>query len=358
MLRRAIALPIVALVLSMLTATSVMAVGQRTFVASYGDDLNPCTLQLPCRAFLAAMLQTNPGGEVIVLDSAGYGPVTITKAVSVIAPPGVYAGMSPTAGVDGIVVAAGPSDKVVLRGLTINGQGGNRGIVITSAGEVHIEQCTVANMGQDGIQINGGARVHIRSSTVRSNGWRGLAVLTGSPAVQVLDSQFANNTLAGVHIVAGTLDAARIAANENFAGIVAVAPPEGATVVVTVSDSVASGNATHGTNAITNTLASAIRMAIVRTTSARNGSDGFGAYTQDVGTVFLSVSDSVSVGNVWGLTSSGLGATAVITRSTFADNVAYDIVKGSTAVLRTSGNNTLTGTGTTVSGAYTPNPLF
>ena len=124
--------------------------------------------------------------------------------------------------------------------------------------------------------------------------------LTGSPAVQVLDSQFANNTLAGVHIVAGTLDAARIAANENFAGIVAVAPPEGATVVVTVSDSVASGNATHGTNAITNTLASAIRMAIVRTTSARNGSDGFGAYTQDVGTVFLSVSDSVSVGNVWG----------------------------------------------------------
>ena len=47
-----------------------------------------------------------------------------------------------------------------------------------------------------------------------------------------------------------------------------------------------------------------------------------------------------------------------IVESTFADNVAYDIVKGSTAVLRTSGNNTLTGTGTTVSGAYTPNPLF
>ncbi|MBK6337199.1 MAG: right-handed parallel beta-helix repeat-containing protein [Betaproteobacteria bacterium] len=162
----------------------------------------------------------------------------------------------------------------MLRGLTINGQGGNRGIVITSAGEVHIEQCTVANMGQDGIQINGGARVHIRSSTVRSNGWRG-GCADGSPAVQVLDSQFANNTLAGVHIVAGTLDAARIAANENFRGHRGRGPPEGATVVVTVSDSVASGNATHGTNAITNTLASAIRMAIVRTTSARNGSDGF-----------------------------------------------------------------------------------
>ncbi|MBK7793155.1 MAG: hypothetical protein IPJ62_11970 [Betaproteobacteria bacterium] len=70
------------------------------------------------------------------------------------------------------MVAAGPSDKVVLRGLTINGQGGNRGIVITSAGEVHIEQCTVANMGQDGIQINGGARVHSSFKHGPSNGWR------------------------------------------------------------------------------------------------------------------------------------------------------------------------------------------
>ena len=57
----------------------------------------------------------------------GTAPFTITKAISIIAPPGVYAGLSPTAGQDGVTVTAGVSDKVVLRGLTINGQGGIKG---------------------------------------------------------------------------------------------------------------------------------------------------------------------------------------------------------------------------------------
>ena len=59
---------------------------QRTFVASNGVDTNPCTVTLPCRGFTAALLLTNAGGEIIVLDSAGYGSVTINKAVSIIAP--------------------------------------------------------------------------------------------------------------------------------------------------------------------------------------------------------------------------------------------------------------------------------
>ena len=54
---------------------------------------------------------------------------------------------------DGVTVAAGAGDKVTLRGLTINGQGGNRGIVVTSGAEVHIEQCVVTNLVADGIRI-------------------------------------------------------------------------------------------------------------------------------------------------------------------------------------------------------------
>ena len=49
--------------------------GQRTFVASTGDDGDPCSLSLPCRSFAAAILQTNAGGEVVVLDSGGYGRI-------------------------------------------------------------------------------------------------------------------------------------------------------------------------------------------------------------------------------------------------------------------------------------------
>src|SRR5215467_2366523 len=100
-------------------AGEAMALPQRTFVASTGLDTNPCSLGAPCRAFGAAIAQTAPNGEVIVLDSAGYGPATITQPVSIIAPPGIYAGISVTLGGAGMTVNSG-SGKVTLRGLTIN----------------------------------------------------------------------------------------------------------------------------------------------------------------------------------------------------------------------------------------------
>ena len=56
-------------------------------------------------AFGAAIVQTSNGGEIVVLDSAGYGPVVINKPVSIVAPPGVYAGVSVLGGT-GIVVNA------------------------------------------------------------------------------------------------------------------------------------------------------------------------------------------------------------------------------------------------------------
>ena len=76
---------------------------QRHFVASYGVANPACSIGAPCRQFAEAMAVVNPTGELIVLDSAGYGPVTITKSVSIIAPPGVYAGVSVFSG-DGITV--------------------------------------------------------------------------------------------------------------------------------------------------------------------------------------------------------------------------------------------------------------
>src|SRR5438876_2640495 len=94
---------------------------QRSFVsANHGNDANPCTVTLPCRNFAAAIAQTIAGGEVIVLDSGGYGPVTIGNSIALIAPPGVYAGITAFSG-DAITINAGASDVVTLRGLTLNG---------------------------------------------------------------------------------------------------------------------------------------------------------------------------------------------------------------------------------------------
>ena len=65
-----------------------------TYVATYGSDANSCSLGLPCRTFSGALAQTNAGGQIVVLDSGGYGAVKIDKSVSIVAPEGVYAGIS------------------------------------------------------------------------------------------------------------------------------------------------------------------------------------------------------------------------------------------------------------------------
>ena len=87
-------------------ANFALAAAQRTFVASYGLTANTafnCSVAKPCRAFSEAMGVTSPDGEVIVLDSAGYGPVTIAQSVSIVAPPGIYAGVTVATGT-GIII--------------------------------------------------------------------------------------------------------------------------------------------------------------------------------------------------------------------------------------------------------------
>src|SRR5215472_14949697 len=70
-------------------ATSASGQSVRTFVASTGADSNPCSRVAPCRTFQAAVNAVAPGGEVIALDSAGFGSrLDINKSVSVISPCG------------------------------------------------------------------------------------------------------------------------------------------------------------------------------------------------------------------------------------------------------------------------------
>ena len=125
---------------------------QRTFVSTGGSDANNCALLTPCRGFGAAVAAVAAGGEVIALDSGGYGPVTITKSVSITSPAGVYAGVSVLPGQDGVVVN-GPFVVVTLKGLTINGQGGNAGIDFIAGAQVTVESCEIANVG--GAQTGG-----------------------------------------------------------------------------------------------------------------------------------------------------------------------------------------------------------
>jgi hypothetical protein len=150
------------------------ASAQRTFVSVTGVDNAACSLAAPCRTFAAAITATLPGGEVVVLDSGGYGAITVSQSVSIVAPAGVYAGISVLSGA-GIVINAGASDKVVLRGLAINGQGGTTGIVFTAGGQLEIDRCVVSGMVGDGIQIGSATgAINIFDTAVERNGGHGI----------------------------------------------------------------------------------------------------------------------------------------------------------------------------------------
>src|ERR1700687_1863377 len=103
-------------VLFIAAATPALGLANRLFVSQPpGNNATPCdNILAPCQPFAGAVLQLNPGGEAIVLDSGGYGPVTITQAVTIEAPAGVLAFIHPPSG-DAMTINAGVSDKVIIR---------------------------------------------------------------------------------------------------------------------------------------------------------------------------------------------------------------------------------------------------
>src|SRR5262249_46226638 len=135
-----------------IASTDAYALSNRTFVSGSGSDTNPCSLGAPCRSFAGALAQTSPGGEIAVLDTAGYGAVTIGQAVSIVNEEGVEAGITVTSG-DGITITAGASDVVNLRGWTLVGAGGNNGITFNTGGALNIQNCVIRGFTFAGVNL-------------------------------------------------------------------------------------------------------------------------------------------------------------------------------------------------------------
>jgi len=252
MLRRTCALATVTFALSLFSATAAATTAQRTFVASTGNDANPCSIAQPCRGFARAMTQTSAGGEVIVLDSAGYGKLTITQAVSINAPPGVYAGISVFSGDDGITVNAAAGDKVTLRGLLVNGQGGSNGIVFTGGAELEIDRCIVSGMLVDGIDIGAAAGMTtIADTVVERNGGVGIRFtnrLSGISTGVLTSVRVSNNSSVGLIIDVGYQVQVRTSVfhQNNSGGVLAQAVVNGGTIVLDMTGSLVSGNGDYG----------------------------------------------------------------------------------------------------------------
>jgi len=233
----------VAILVVLAVADSAIAV-QRTFVASYGVTANVafnCSLAKPCRAFSEALGVTSADGEVIVLDSAGYGPVTITQGVSIIASAGIYAGVTVSSG-DGITVNA-PGAVVRLKGLSINGQGGNNGIVFQDGARLDVESCTVTKMAVNGLNLMAPSGFTAVADVVAtSNGVNGI-VFSGDTRGSVVRSRADSNAIVGILVADGATVAIRDSeASRNISAGVSAMASIGATTRLSIDGLSATGN--------------------------------------------------------------------------------------------------------------------
>lgn len=185
-----------AFVLVVAATTMLSAQASRTWVSGVGDDVNPCSRTAPCKTFAGAISKTAAGGEIDALDPAGYGAVTITKAITIDGGGGQVASVL-VSGTNGIVVQANAStDVVILRNLRINGIGtGLNGVQFLSGKALGIENCAIFGFTQNGINIaSSGGRVWVTNSDVTNNAGHGVSVVsTAATSVSIDHSRLELN---------------------------------------------------------------------------------------------------------------------------------------------------------------------
>jgi hypothetical protein len=299
---------------------------QRTFVSGTGNDANPCSLVLPCRSFGAAIAAVASGGEVIALDSAGYGVMTITKSVSVIVPPGVHAAISVLSGGNGVTVnAAGMT--VALRGLYVSGSGGGAGIEIQGALHAQIENCVLSGFGTGaGIHLpfaNGGVTI---TDTISRNNQVGILVdpPNASSSVALDRVRLESNSAAGLRGAAH----ARVGVHDSLASFNNVGFFAQSDAQLTITDSVAHSNST-----------------------------GFWAYATaaDIVPAQMTVDHSIASGNSDGVAvgsdfNNGPGS-LMLTRSTVSDNTIGVSTSAASQIMYVSDSTiTRNGTGILING--------
>src|SRR5882762_5457240 len=211
-------------------ASLAQAQATRTWVSGVGDDANPCSRTAPCKTFAGAISKTAHGGEISVLDPGGFGAVTITHGLTIDGN-GVVASIL-ASGTPGIRINAGNSDTVILRNLAINGIGGTSfggtdGIVISNAGRVMVDNCSISGFLGNSINVNTVTDISVTVTNTNITGTAGtsMGILVQSTAGRVTvaaDHVTIRNTHNGIHARFGsTLLSNSLIANTTGVGLLA-----------------------------------------------------------------------------------------------------------------------------------------
>jgi hypothetical protein len=235
----------IVLILSLAVASPILA-ANRAFVSGTGIDTGTCPITAPCRSFAYALTQVSTGGEIIALDTAGYGAVNIAQSVMIIAAPGVTAFSTATSGTV-IQVVGLTTDTVTLRGITVTANGPTTGVGFYSGHVLNLENCII-NGHVFGVSFDRGME-------------------NGSPKLHMTNCIVRNNTSAGVDV----LNSPGLAAKGGIADL-AVAPPPNDLLYVTVATSAFLDNG--------NGLVARDRARVTVTDTVFSGQVGFGAGAQ------------------------------------------------------------------------------
>ena len=284
-----------AFVTCLFCSTLVQAQTQRTWVSDSGNDGNPCSKASPCRTFAGALAKTMAGGKITCLDMGQFSPVTIAQSLTIDCRR--TRGDILSASVNGVVINAGTTDKIILQGLDIDGggAGGLDGIRFLSGGSLHIEETTVSNMANGinvGLNQAANAEVYVINSLLRNNSSVGM---------------FVSNTNAGTI----NMSIERTTSENNAFGLIGRGGAR-----IDARNSIFSGNSTTGILSEVNTGAGPLSIInVINCAVTANGTGLSAGANSVVGQGNLRVSGTTISFNGTGVTAGNGNA------NTFSDNI-------------------------------------
>jgi hypothetical protein len=283
----------------------------RTWVSGVGDDANPCSRTAPCKTFAGAISKTATGGEINTLDPGGFGAVTITKSITIGTDPSMGGILG--ASTNGVTINTTlATDVVTLRGLvisspTVGALTGLNGVRILNAGVVNIENSFIY-----GNRAANGAGVTLTNTT-------------GKVLLNISNTLLSEN-------------------GQGAAGGGIVVAPTGSGGAVVVIDRVTAIDNTRGIRIDASATTGPITASINKSMVANNSLAGISVVSAGTSAQMM-VTDTVSSSNNAGVNANGVGAVALINKTTLFGNVTGIQAVSSGQVISYS-NNAVNNNGT------------
>jgi hypothetical protein len=215
----------------------------RTWVSGVGDNANPCSRSAPCLTLAGALSKTATGGEIDVLGALDLGPATIGKAITVDGDAGF--GRVVATGADGLVISVPAAARVILRGLSIEGNGsGTNGIRFITGAALIVDDTTIGGFSNHGIDFEpaAAAELVLTNVDIRDNAASGVFARGGALLpVAITGSRVVNNAI-GINARSNTRVSVRdnVIANNSSVGL--LAQPDSGTTEMDVGSSLVAHN--------------------------------------------------------------------------------------------------------------------